>query len=127
MIKGWPRFLSDRLHTGKHMRFFSWLFGLGNGPEAQAFVMKVVSVFPLSDGSAAVTGLCEAGAVVAGDTVFFTSLKGEQRSARVGLQVRGSVENGEFKVGPGANVTFTLSDVGKDDMAAGTMLYGVRR
>jgi translation elongation factor EF-Tu-like GTPase len=109
------------------MRFFAWLFGLGNGPEAQAFVMKVVNVVPLSDGCAAVTGLCEAGAVVAGDTVFFTSLKGEPRSARVGVQVRGSMESGEWKAGPGANISFMLSDVSKECMAAGTMLYGVRR
>jgi len=109
------------------MGFLDKLFGSKNGPEAAAFVMRVEMIFGITGRGAVVTGKVDAGAISSGDTVYFTSSRGERKTCLVDLQLGEKTHPGVKTATAGMNAGLLLRGVEKEELTEGVMIFGAPR
>lgn len=106
------------------MGLFNSLFGSSNGPEAEAFAMKVETVFAITGRGLVVTGRVETGAISKGDTIYFTTAQGQRRSCRADVELDEETRPGVKTASAGMNAGLLLRGVEKNDLAEGTLITG---
>ena len=109
------------------MGFLDKLFGSKNGPEAAAFAMRVETVFVIPGRGVVATGKVEAGAITSGDTVYFTSSRGESKTCRAELQLDEETHPGVKTATAGMIAGLLLRGVEKVEVPEGLAIFGTPR
>ncbi|OGR44521.1 MAG: hypothetical protein A2X35_00200 [Elusimicrobia bacterium GWA2_61_42] len=106
------------------MGLFDSLFGSSNGPEAEAFSMRVETVFAITGRGLVVTGKVEAGAVSNNDTIYFITAQGKPRSCRADVQLDEETHPGVKTASAGMNAGLLLRGLETTDIAEGALITG---
>ncbi len=102
------------------------LFGRTNGPEAEAFVMKVEDIFGIPGRGTMVTGRAESGALSSGDTVYFTTAQGREHACRAEVELDHETYPGAKTAAAGMNLGLMLRGVEKEEVHPGLLIRGKR-